>query len=181
MRLVRLVASIDAPLLLGLVAVAPWMVPSVLGTKWWEIIVLIQILCLVSLLRSIVNPIGSLQLAKGRADLGFWWKASLMHLRVPFVLVGSWLGHATGIGPSVCTLRSWLLRPLLGPCAGEYVSSVMGPISIAGDMGAAVLALAVLPAPMPMIVLVGIQVLSGSLIYLALLRTFQNLILAEFR
>jgi O-antigen/teichoic acid export membrane protein len=189
MRLVSLVASINAPLLLGLAAVAPWMVPSVLGAKWIPAIVLIQILSVVSLLRSIINPIGSLQLAKGRADLGFWWNASLLVLSVPFVLVGGKLGQAVGIGYSLLILQIgltlagyfFLLRPLLGPCALEYTTSVMGPISMAGVMAAVVLAFAAVPVSMPTLALVAIQILLGLLIYLSLLRTFQNHIILEFR
>jgi hypothetical protein len=70
---------------------------------------------------------------------------------------------------------------LLGPCAWEYTTSVMGPISMAGVMAAVIFGFAALPVTMPMLVLVAIQILLGTLIYLTLLRTFQNHILLEFR
>ena len=189
MKLIRLVTTINAPLLLGLAAVAPLLVPSVLGAKWTESIPLIQVMCLVSLLRCISNPIGSLQLAKGRADLGFWWNAGLFVSSIPFVLIGGKLGGAIGVAYGLLVLQIvltvpgyfFLLKPLIGACAREYMSSVLGPISIAALMGLGVFAFSAVPIPIPMLGLVALQIFVGFLMYMALLRVFQGHILIEFR
>src|SRR5262249_36314737 len=85
LRLLSLLTTINAPLLIGLATLAPVAVPLVFGRKWTDSIILIQILSLVTLSRSVGNPIGSLQLAKGRADLGFKWNAFFLLVSVPAI------------------------------------------------------------------------------------------------
>lgn len=46
-------------------------VPLVFGEKWSSIIPVLQLLCIVGLLRSVGNPIGSLLMAKARVDISF--------------------------------------------------------------------------------------------------------------
>jgi lipopolysaccharide exporter len=145
-RLLSLLTLVNAPLLIGLAAVAPWAVPTIFGAKWTTSIILVQILCFVSLSRSIGNPIGSLQLAKGRADMGFWWNVLLFACSVPAIYIGGKLGRATGVAVALLILQVFLnvpgylfmVRPLIGKCAWDYISATLKPVSIAAMMGLAV-------------------------------------------
>ena len=78
MKMRQILAAVNFPVLFGMVVIAPVFVNSVLGAQWRPSILLIQVLAGVALLRSTGNPIGSLLLAKGRADLGFYWNASIV-------------------------------------------------------------------------------------------------------
>ncbi len=59
------------PLLVGLLVTAPVAVPVILGEKWLGAVALVQVLSLMAMIKTLANPMGSLLMAKGRADLGF--------------------------------------------------------------------------------------------------------------
>jgi O-antigen/teichoic acid export membrane protein len=182
LTVVRLVASVNAPLLFGLLAVGPSLVPMVFGEKWHDSILLVQILSLVALGRSIGNPSGSLLLARGRADLGFHWNAGLLLLTLPCLWSGAVLGGAPGAALALLLVQVVLgavayfvlIRPITGPCGREYALSVLGPTALAAFMAAAILAIrGTLTAEISSVVL-GAQILAGAMAYLALLWAFQR-------
>ncbi|WP_169823937.1 teichuronic acid biosynthesis protein TuaB [Bacillus marinisedimentorum] len=69
----KLLSVVTFPLLVGMMATSPVLVPVVFGDKWLEAAPLIQILALLGILRVLMNPNGSVLLAKGRAGLVFVW------------------------------------------------------------------------------------------------------------
>lgn len=88
------------------------------------------------------NPVGALLLAKGRADLGFWWNAVMLVLTPVFV----WMGTAAGIAgtaQSLCWLFAglmipmyyFLIKPLTGATAGEYAGTFFRPLGMAAVCG----------------------------------------------
>jgi lipopolysaccharide exporter len=182
LTVVRLVASVNAPLLLGLLAVSPSLVPLVFGDKWRESVVLIQILALVALGRSIGNPIGSLLLARGRADLGFHWNAALLLVTLPCLWVGAVVGGAAGAALALLVVQLALgaaayfilVRPVTEPCGRDYALSVLGPTALATVMATGIIAYR--KALSAEITTLGLsaQVLAGGLAYLALLWMFQR-------
>ncbi len=60
------------PIYLGMFAAAQPLITLLLGERWQPAIAIFQILVWLGILYSLGNPIGSLLLAKGRADIGFW-------------------------------------------------------------------------------------------------------------
>ena len=70
MTMQRVLAAVNFPLLLGLAAVAPVFVPSVLGEQWAPTIILVQILAGVAIA---VNAI-----ATAGVDLGFLMEATIL-------------------------------------------------------------------------------------------------------
>jgi lipopolysaccharide exporter len=188
-KLLGILVTVNSPLLIGLAAVAPWAVPVVFGVKWVPSVILVQILSFVSLSRSIGNPIGTLQLAKGRADLGFWWNVLLFASSVPAIYIGGRMGHATGVALALLLLHVcinvpsyfFMVRPLIGKCAGDYVRVTLWPVILAAAMGAIVAFLPRLYGGLPVRVGLASQVVLGALIYLALLRMLNRNAIAEFR
>jgi PST family polysaccharide transporter/teichuronic acid exporter/lipopolysaccharide exporter len=87
-RLIRLLALINTPILVCLAMVAHWFVPVVLGDTWTPIIPLVQILSFYALFRSMMGTGGSVLLAIGRADYTFYWNVCLL-LMIPAVVVVS--------------------------------------------------------------------------------------------
>ncbi|WP_235864103.1 teichuronic acid biosynthesis protein TuaB [Sutcliffiella halmapala] len=73
LQMTKMLAIVSFPILVGLMATAEVLVPVVFGEKWNASIPVIQILCILGILRVLMNPNGSVLLAKGRADLGFIW------------------------------------------------------------------------------------------------------------
>lgn len=132
MSTLNILSSVNFPYFFGLAAVASLAVPAVFGTQWLPSIMLIQILCAVGLLRSTGNPIGSLLLAKGRADWGFKWNLALMITQVPGIYTGAVIGGAVGVAVALVMLQiaysvfsyTILVRSLLGPCLKEYIESM---------------------------------------------------------
>lgn len=133
MRLVEVVAASNFPLFFIIAAAAPVFVDVFWGEKWAPSIILIQILAFVALLRSTGNPVGSLLLAKGRADLGFYWTLLFLFTQTPAIYVAARQGDAVTVAQALLALQLvyyWLnyainIRPLIGPCLGEYVASLV--------------------------------------------------------
>jgi O-antigen/teichoic acid export membrane protein len=112
-QVIRLVAFVTVPIMLGIAVTAPALVPTFLGDKWDDAIVLIQILTGVGVARALANPVGSLLLAKKRADLGFFLSIVFLVLVAAAVRVGveggvnavAW----TLAGATVLMLGIWLV------------------------------------------------------------------------
>ena len=73
LKLLTSLALLTLPLLATLAAVAPILVPAVLGEKWIGAAPFIQVLVIVGISKCLINPSGSLYLAKGRPDIGLYW------------------------------------------------------------------------------------------------------------
>ncbi|NJL55860.1 oligosaccharide flippase family protein [bacterium] len=85
--LLRLIAFVIFPMVSGLAVVAPLFVPLVLGDEWERTAGLIQILALLGMLKALANPSGSILLAKGRADIGFYFNATLVTVNTAVFLL----------------------------------------------------------------------------------------------
>lgn len=134
LKTLNMTASINAPLHLGIAFFAPEIVDILLGTQWQEIIPLLRILAIWGLLRSLANPVGSLLLGLGRADLALQWNLGLL-LLIPLPL---WLGSCEGILGIASTLLilqiilffpAWifLIRPLSSITLMDYTITALRP------------------------------------------------------
>lgn len=134
LKLVKLVTTINTPAMLGLALTAPLFIPIFFDSEWTKSIYIIQILAIYALIRSTGSPAGSLQMAKGRADLGFKWNASLVLISAPVLYFASSLGGLETVAWTLTLMHAFLffpywrftIRPLIGPPAKDYYSSVIG-------------------------------------------------------
>jgi O-antigen/teichoic acid export membrane protein len=78
LELVKAVAFLSFPLLAGLAICASVAVPTLVGSQWVEAVPIVQVLCIMGAMKVLANTSGSLLLAKGRADIGFWWNLFTM-------------------------------------------------------------------------------------------------------
>jgi O-antigen/teichoic acid export membrane protein len=76
MRSIQLVAVLNIPIYIGCVIGADLIVPVVFGSKWISGIEPFRWLALSYLLRSVLNPLGSVILAKGKGQLALIMQAS---------------------------------------------------------------------------------------------------------
>jgi lipopolysaccharide exporter len=71
-KILHYISAVTFPMMGGMFVVAPLFVPLVYGQQWLPSVPVVQIFCLLGAVYSLGNPIGSILLAKGRADLGFY-------------------------------------------------------------------------------------------------------------
>jgi lipopolysaccharide exporter len=153
LKLVKIVTILNTPILLGMALVAPFVIPLLFDPKWHESIYIIQILSVYALIRSTGSPAGSLQLAKGRADLGFKWNLGLLIISGPVIFAGIQWGGLTGMGWSLILLHAFLMipywifmiRPLIGPPARSYFYAILDAFVPGIFMAASVWVLSLLP------------------------------------
>ena len=178
LQVVRLLTTVSAPLLLGLAAVAPLAIPTVFGPQWRPAVRVVQLLCVYALLRATGSPVGSLLLAKGRADRAFHWNLGLLLLVGPTVYLGFRAGGVLGVAGALVGLQAvlgfaayfLLVRPLTGACGQRYADAIATPLALAAAMAAAV---ALVGYPQGWLgggAALALQVLTGVGVYLALLR-----------
>lgn len=149
MVLQRIISTTNFPILFGLAATAPAFVLLVYGEKWYPAIGLIQILVFVAAFRSIINPTGSLMLAKGRADMGFYWTILVLAIQIPAVYLGVRHGGAEGIAVAMLAVQilgytgNYLvnIRALVGRCFREHLASIVPALVTSSMMGVVVLSL----------------------------------------
>lgn len=182
----RVISTLDFPLLFGLVAVAPTLVPTLFGAKWIPSITALQLLGLVAVFRSIANPTSSLLLAKGRADMTFYWNLSLLAAQFTGALLGAHFAGITGVAISLLGLQGiyvvfsyrFLIRAVLGPCAREYLFTILPTCVIASAMAFAVSTMTTLHS-MNTTTLLAVQILTGMTLYIVLMAIFQRTLLRE--
>ena len=136
LKLLRALQLINAPLLFGAAIIAPYIFPVIFGEKWNPAIPVFQTLSFVVLIRSIGNPVGSLILAKGRADLGFYWNIALALVSVPVIYFSSKDGDIVRVAASLLLLQivlqfpayNFLIKPFLGKIGWKYIQSFSKPL-----------------------------------------------------
>jgi O-antigen/teichoic acid export membrane protein len=175
------------PMLVGAAATAHVLVPVVFGDGWAAAVPMVRILALVGLLKCLGNPIGSLLLATGRADIGFRWNATTAGINVvAFVLAARGGVHAVAwtylaLSLTYAVVFQAAIGPRLHIGAAEYWRSLVAPSLAAAGMGGAVLAarplLASADARLELVLLVAL----GAAVYLPLLLALDRPFVRELR
>jgi len=90
-QMIKFLGYLSCPLLIGLAVTAPLLIPALFGDGWEQTIFLVQVLSVVGILRALSNPSGSLLLAKGYANIGFYWNllyaifaATIFYIVIPY-------------------------------------------------------------------------------------------------
>jgi O-antigen/teichoic acid export membrane protein len=138
LKTINYLCSINSAIYIIIAFLAEPIVLLLFGHKWSPAVPLIQILAGYYILRAIGNPIGALQLAKGRADLGFYWNLMLFMLFPISIYFGSYYG-VYGVAYSliilmlVFTIPNWyfMVKPLCGANFKEYFNNIIKPIFLA--------------------------------------------------
>lgn len=189
-KLLSIVGIINFPALLGLMVVSNNVVPLVFGEKWQFITPVLQLLCVVGLLRSIGNPIGSLLMAKARVDISFKFNVFKTFLFVPAIIVGGQLGGALGVTLGfllvqvVNTVLSYfiMIKPVLGSSYREYILSIWLPfyLSLPTLIVSAGLGVA-LSGHLPLAALLGVQVAAGAAAFMVMIIFSRNALIVEMK
>lgn len=92
LTMVTVLSYVNFPIFIFMYTFPEVVVHLMFGKEWDAAITPLKILSVYSLLRSTLNPIGTLQLAKGRADLGFFWNLFQLFILPISIFIGSYWG-----------------------------------------------------------------------------------------
>ncbi len=138
LKTLNMTSATNAPLYVGIAFFAPEVVSIVLGDKWLAAIDLLRLLAIWGFLRSTGNPVGSLLLGMGRADLALKWNLAMLCIVVPVLWMGSHYGTLglawSLLGFTVVTfIPGWyvMVRPICNAGLLEYSVAALRPLLIA--------------------------------------------------
>lgn len=189
LKVLELLSSANFPLMIGLAVVAPVAVPVIFGDQWFSSIILVQILTVVGLLRSTGSPVGSLLLARGRADLGFKWNLALVVTQIPGLYIGAKFGGTIGVAIAFAILMCIysifnyliLIRKMLGPCLYDYVHSMWPSLWMSAVMGLFIFLVGLTLQELPGQLLLVVQIAFGLLVFGGLMIYSNSNILFEIK
>jgi O-antigen/teichoic acid export membrane protein len=181
LELTKIIAYLTLPLIVGLAVVAPVFVPVAFGEGWEGSVVLIQILAAVGVIKALFNPCGSIFLAKGRADIGFWLNVfvatvnTLVFLAAVkhgvYAVAWCYLGLSISYVPIIWTL----LKRVIGLDIFDYLKTLIGPAAISAAMGAVTcLLFYLLQSEMTSLQLLILLTAAGGALYAALCLIFEK-------
>ncbi len=110
LNVINYLCSVNFPIYVLVIFLAEDIIVNLFGAKWVDAIILLQLLAAYRMFTSFGNPIGSLLLAKGRADLGFYWNLALF-IFIPFIIYGGSHWGLVGVASSLLLLQVLLMYP----------------------------------------------------------------------
>lgn len=138
LKTMNMTAATNAPLYVGIAFFAPEVVSIMLGDKWLAATDLLRLLAIWGFLRSTGNPVGSLLLGMGRADLALKWNLAILCMVPPVLWMGSHYGTLglawSMLGFAVMMfIPAWyvLVRPICHAGLLEYSMASLRPLLIA--------------------------------------------------
>jgi PST family polysaccharide transporter len=181
LRSIAMIALVTFPMMLGLLVVAEDFVLALLGEKWVDVIPVLQILCLVGLIQSIVTTVGWIYQSQGRTDWMFRWGLLVGTLGIGSFAIGVYLGSVEAVALCYAVLNGLLLYwnfaipgKLINMRFLDVVRAVAGIFGCTLVMGGAVWALdQFLPDNWPNWTNLVVLSLFGALIYGVLVHLFK--------
>jgi O-antigen/teichoic acid export membrane protein len=138
LKTLNMTTATNAPLYVGIAFFAPEVVRIMMGDKWLAAADLLRLLSLWGFLRSTGNPVGSLLLGMGRADLSLKWNLGMLFVVPPVLWVGAksgtmGLAWALLVFTILMFVPGWfvLVRPLCKAGLLEYIVTALLPLLIA--------------------------------------------------
>lgn len=170
-KLLKILVALHSPIMVFMCILSPVIIPYVFGDKWNDSIYIVQVLSIYVLIRSTGSPVGSIQLAKGRADLGFKWNLMLFFITNPALYLTARIYGLNGIVWTLCGLMIiygvasyfYMIRTLIGKCGKEYSLAILKPILISCIMGLGIYTAAFLSISGCLLILV--QLFIGIVLY----------------
>ncbi|WP_404445587.1 MOP flippase family protein [Sutcliffiella horikoshii] len=140
LNVTKMLALVSLPLLLGLMAISDLFIEVFFGARWLDATPILGILAIVGILRVLMNPNGSIILAKGKANIAFYWDFGVMLLygiTMYFatkydIYIVAWTYVVTSFINFM--IGRWLLKKLIDLELKDYVRTLIKPILITGMM-----------------------------------------------
>lgn len=137
LKTIKYVSLINFPVYVLMAVFAKETVLILFGPAWLEAVPILRILSVFGLVRATGNPVGSLLLAKGRADLGFYWNLALFFIIPITVYLASGYG-IIGVCIGLLSLQIlltfpnyfFLVRKIAKAGMVEYFLNIFIPLAI---------------------------------------------------
>lgn len=184
----RILMFINSPLLLGLLAVAPLLIPLFLGPGWEDAVLILQILCIYGLMRSASNINTGLILAKEKYSWPTYWNLLLVFVIPVSIYIAIVVSESLVVVTYTVVFVEFLLlsisyfifvRRLLGNFGYKLIDDIGRPIFISFLMAIFVISLNKFVNIESSITELFILILSGAVIYIFLSYLFQRRNLME--
>ncbi len=171
-KVIKHISTLSFPLLAGMFVVAPEFVSLVFGEKWGPSIIVIQIFCVLGIFKSLGNPIGSVLLAKGRADIGFYWNVFVLLMVSVAVIVGVKWG-IVGVAVAILILQVplfFIIQPIVNKLLDlklcQYFKAIQSPLICSSIMLAVMIPLKIILKNINMLPQLIICIGTGMIIYI---------------
>ncbi|MCK9453307.1 MAG: MOP flippase family protein [Bacteroidales bacterium] len=131
-KIVSMLSFVNLPIYGAIILLAPEIVHIMFGERWNDSVVIVQILSLAFAIVAIGNPIGSLLMAKGKANWGFYWNLAQIFI-VPFVVYFASIFGLSAVSWSIVGLKlffmilayPFMIKPLLDAKISDYIFSFL--------------------------------------------------------
>jgi PST family polysaccharide transporter len=189
LRAMRLLAFITFPMMIGLFVVAQPFVLALFGEKWIGVIPIIQILTWVGITQTLSNPTGWIYTSQGKTNWMFWWGVFGSGTLVIAIVIGVWVGSIKSVAMAYLVANILLTYPGIA-IPGKLIDMRFWDVirvvypSLAAALGMAVVVFGVswvLPNSMNIQLRLGIEVLTGILVYVFTAIIFKLSAFQEFR
>lgn len=113
LKVIQVISFITFPIMIGLIAVADNFILGIFGSKWAEVIPIIQILAFVGVLQTIANPTGWIYTSQGKTDCMFWWGVFSSGIIIAAIVIGVILGSIYSVAIAYLTINILLAYPVI--------------------------------------------------------------------
>jgi lipopolysaccharide exporter len=120
-RAQALISAIALPVGFGCAVTASTLVPLVLGPKWPEAVLIVQVLSCIFALQTLSSTVHPLALAEGATKMMFQRDLVAFVIRVPIIIFGMWAGGMVGIvfarmvtGLIAIAINMYVVKQLIG-------------------------------------------------------------------
>ena len=151
---------------------------------------MLQLLCVVGLLRSVGNPIGSLLMAKARVDISFKFNVFKTFLFIPAIVIGGQMAGAIGVTLGfllvqiINTILSYfvMIKPVLGSSYRQYILSLWLPFYLSLPTLVVSYALGiVLKGQLALGMLLAVQIAAGVLAFVVMIVLSRHPLVVEVK
>jgi len=178
---IKVLLTLNFPIYGGLIMTSSIFVPIIFGEGWEPVVPVLQVLSLGALIWTISNPVGSVLLAKGRADVSFMLNLLRAVVLVGMLALAYWMGRsilsiAIGIVVSRYVTDPFIhlyMNKYFGINYREIIKHLMKVVSFTALMSLGVFSVGYLNLNNAILVLI-LKVFFGCFIYSALLVAFDT-------
>jgi len=182
LKMVSILMFFNAPIIFGIIAVAPLAIPLLFGSKWVVTIPVVQLLAVYSLIRSYGNASTNLFLAKGYASWSFYWNLGVFVIMPLVIYLSAKKGSIISVAWALVLFQAvlfllsyfFMYSRVIKPFMGGLLKAVGAPLMFSIIMAGALFVLAPLLLGFSDWVQLLLLVLFGISIYLSLMWLFQK-------
>jgi O-antigen/teichoic acid export membrane protein len=131
LKLVNIIVSVNAPIYVSIIILAPTVVTLLYGQGFQDITILVRVLSIYMIFRAVCNPVGTLVVATGRTDLEFYWNLLTLFFMPISIIVGAQFSLVAvtcsiTVAMILLLVPNWffLIRKLTKATLREYLKSL---------------------------------------------------------